>query len=64
MVWFASDNTAPMHPAVLAALSAANAGHAASYGADDITARLNAKALQEVALRYWARGTKAACVGH
>lgn len=47
MVWFASDNTAPMHPAVLAALGAANAGHAASYGADDITARLNTR-LREV----------------
>jgi hypothetical protein len=31
---------------------------------EGITARFNAKALQEVALRYWARGTKAACVGH
>jgi len=43
MVWFASDNTAPMHPAVLAALSAVNEGHMPSYGGDEVTARLNAR---------------------
>ncbi len=31
---FASDNTAPVHPAVMHALQQANAGHMASYGAD------------------------------
>ncbi|SOB91175.1 L-threonine aldolase [Rhodobacter sp. JA431] len=31
---FASDNTAGVAPAIMAALSAANAGHVASYGAD------------------------------
>jgi threonine aldolase len=36
---FASDNHAGIHPDVLAAISAANHGHAASYGADEWTAR-------------------------
>lgn len=36
---FASDNHAGIHPDVLAAVAAANAGHAASYGADEWTAR-------------------------
>jgi threonine aldolase len=34
---FASDTTAPAQPEVLEALIAANAGHAPSYGADDLT---------------------------
>ena len=38
---FASDNTAPVHPAVLDALHAANSGPAVSYGDDPLTARLN-----------------------
>ena len=37
---FASDNHAGAHPEVLAALEAANAGHAGSYGADPWTERL------------------------
>ncbi|WP_029354459.1 beta-eliminating lyase-related protein [Bosea sp. 117] len=44
---FASDNTAMVHPAILAALNAANAGTAASYGADDWTRRAMAR-LEEV----------------
>jgi threonine aldolase len=36
---FASDNYASAHPDVLAALAAANDGHAVSYGADPWTAR-------------------------
>jgi threonine aldolase len=36
---FASDNHAGVHPEVLEALIAANAGHAASYGADPWTER-------------------------
>ncbi len=39
---FASDNASPAHPAVLAALARANDGHAASYGADAIMARVTA----------------------
>ena len=38
---FASDNTGPVHPAVLDALHAANSGPAVSYGDDPWTARLN-----------------------
>jgi len=36
---FASDNYAGAHPAVLAAIAQANAGHARAYGADPVTAR-------------------------
>lgn len=36
---FASDNQAAAHPAVLAAVAEANAGHATAYGADPWTAR-------------------------
>ena len=37
---FASDNLAGAHPAVLAAVAAANAGHARAYGDDALTARV------------------------
>ncbi|WP_420433678.1 threonine aldolase family protein [Hyphobacterium sp.] len=37
---FLSDTTAPVHPAVLAALADANDGYAPSYGADPLTHRL------------------------
>src|SRR5690606_25093062 len=37
---FASDNYSPAHPDVLAALAAASAGHAISYGEDPWTSRL------------------------
>ncbi|MEJ0047190.1 MAG: hypothetical protein WDN04_14555 [Rhodospirillales bacterium] len=40
---FASDNTAPASPEILAALSAVNVGGLASYGADSITARVQAR---------------------
>jgi threonine aldolase len=39
---FASDNYAGVHPEVLAAMAAANEGHAVSYGADPWTARAEA----------------------
>ncbi|MEL6860740.1 MAG: beta-eliminating lyase-related protein [Pseudomonadota bacterium] len=38
---FSSDTAAPAHPSVIDALAAVNHGHAASYGADDVTARLH-----------------------
>ena len=34
---FASDNAAPVHPAVLEAIAAANSGHAFGYGHDAYT---------------------------
>src|SRR4051794_14059313 len=37
---FLSDNASGVHPEVLAALAAANEGHAPSYGADPVTAAL------------------------
>ena len=60
---FASDNTAGISPEILAALAAANDGAAGSYGADPITARLEAKLAQlfehEVAVFPVATGTAA-----
>src|SRR3954471_17784344 len=35
---FGSDNHAPVHPDVLAALATANGGHSFPYGADEVTA--------------------------
>ena len=35
---FASDNSGPVHPKVMAALAAANDGYAMPYGADDLVA--------------------------
>lgn len=35
--WFASDNNAAVHPTVMAALAAANQGHAIGYGHDPLT---------------------------
>jgi threonine aldolase len=46
-VTFASDNAAPVHPAVMDALAAANAGHAVAYGYDRWTARLE-EAMREL----------------
>ncbi|CAM9301558.1 unnamed protein product [Phaeothamnion confervicola] len=40
---FTSDNQAPVAPEIMAAIVQANTGRAASYGADDITKRLNAQ---------------------
>jgi threonine aldolase len=42
-MWFLSDNAGPAHPRVMAALAAANAGHAAGYGGDEATARVVAR---------------------
>jgi threonine aldolase len=36
---FASDNYAPVHPAIMDALARANEGHASSYGSDEYTTR-------------------------
>lgn len=46
-MWFASDNTSPAAPEVMAAVLRANQGHAASYGADAAMARVTAR-LREV----------------
>lgn len=63
-MWFASDNTAPAAPEILAALARANEGHAASYGEDAITARVTARireifAAPEAAVHLVATGTAA-----
>ncbi|MFT3975453.1 MAG: beta-eliminating lyase-related protein [Amaricoccus sp.] len=46
-MWFASDNTSPAAPEVMAAVLRANQGHAASYGADAAMARVTER-LREV----------------
>ena len=60
---FASDNTAGISPEILAALADANAGAVGSYGADPITARLEAKLAElfehEVSVFPVATGTAA-----
>ena len=44
---FASDNCSGAHPRILEAIGRVNGGHAASYGADDETARLDQLARAE-----------------
>lgn len=46
MQQFGSDNYAPVHPEVLAAIGAANDGPAVSYGADPVSARLQERAAE------------------
>src|SRR3954463_15836492 len=64
---FGSDNHAPAHPDVLAALAAANGGHSFPYGADEVTAaavdvvRRHVGAEAEVAFVF--NGTGANVVG-
>jgi threonine aldolase len=56
---FASDNTAPLSPEILAAVAEASAGQTASYGADPWTARFaeRAKAIFETDLAVYPVGT-------
>lgn len=61
---FASDNTACAHPAVMAALVAANDGPMPAYGSDPVTARAEALIRElldapEAAVRFVATGTAA-----
>ncbi len=60
---FASDNTAPVAPAILDALAAANAGYARGYGNDEWTARLDRRIAEifehEVAVFLVPTGTAA-----
>jgi threonine aldolase len=60
---FGSDNVAPVAPEIMEAIAAANHGTAASYGADEWTLRLEAKARDifetELALFPVATGTAA-----
>ncbi|MFI2487323.1 threonine aldolase family protein [Promicromonospora kroppenstedtii] len=46
MQHFASDNYAPVHPEVMAAIAAANDGAAVSYGGDPVSARLQDRATE------------------
>lgn len=46
MQHFASDNYAPVHPEVMAAIAAANLGAAVSYGDDPVSARLQERAAE------------------
>jgi threonine aldolase len=60
---FASDNTAPVAPAILEAIGAANAGFARGYGNDDWTARVKRRMAEiferEVAVFLVPTGTAA-----
>ncbi|MBP7000068.1 low specificity L-threonine aldolase [Amaricoccus sp.] len=63
-MWFLSDNAGPAHPSVLDALARANAGHAAGYGDDAVTARVVARIREifeapEAAVRLVATGSAA-----
>lgn len=63
-MFFASDNSGPAHPNVLAALAAANDGYALSYGADALTARAIDRIREvfeapEAAVHFVASGTAA-----
>jgi threonine aldolase len=66
---FGSDNHSGAHPAVLAALAAASAGHAAAYGADDVTARAvrlvqeQVGGSAEVAFLFNGTGANLVCLG-
>ncbi len=42
-MFFASDNTGPVHPKIMAAIAAANDGYAMPYGADDLNAQVTAR---------------------
>jgi threonine aldolase len=46
--FFNSDNYAPVLPEVMAALAAVNEGHAPAYGADPVTARVEARLREEL----------------
>ena len=65
--FFASDNAAPAHPRVLAAMVAANEGHAIGYGDDEWTRRAEAQLAElfarEVAVLFVYNGTGANVVG-
>ncbi|MCC6006150.1 MAG: low specificity L-threonine aldolase [Rhodobacteraceae bacterium] len=63
-MWFTSDNAGPAAPEVMAALVAANAGHAPSYGADPAMERVRARLREifeapEAAVHLVATGTAA-----
>lgn len=63
-MFFASDNTAGAAPEIMAAIAAANAGHASSYGADDLTASVTKRvrdtfAAPDAAVYLVATGTAA-----
>jgi threonine aldolase len=50
---FSSDNVAGVSPEILAALAEANDGRAASYGADEITARLEKRFAEVFERQVW-----------
>ncbi|WP_417525806.1 threonine aldolase family protein [Marinovum sp.] len=63
-MFFASDNTGPVHPRVMEALMRANTGHVPSYGTDDLTRAAEARIREvfeapEAAVYLVATGTTA-----
>ncbi len=69
-MWFTSDNASGAAPEIMAAVQAANAGYARSYGADDLMAQVTAQVREvfeapEAAVYLVATGTiaNALCLG-
>ena len=65
---FASDNTGPVHPTIMQALSEANAGYAPSYGTDPLMSEVETRIREifeapEAAVYLVATGTAANCLG-
>ena len=65
--FFASDNSAPVHPDVMAAMQAANEGHAISYGTDpwtdEATSRLQKMLGSRASVHFVYNGTGANVLG-
>ncbi len=64
LMWFTSDNAGPAHPAVIEAVTKANAGYAPSYGGEAAMARVTARIREvfeapEAAVYLVATGTAA-----
>ena len=67
-MWFTSDNAGPAHPSVIAALAEANTGYVGAYGADPITAAVQARIRDifeapEASVHLVATGTAANVLG-
>ena len=65
---FASDNTGPVHPTIMQALSEANAGYAPSYGTDPLMSEVETRIREifeapEASVYLVATGTAANCLG-
>ena len=60
---FASDNYAGIHPEVLDAIAAVNAGHQVAYGDDDVTAALTDAMIEADPAKEWPGYTHVSALG-